>query len=95
MLVAAAGSQQAGGELLYSSRFEAAPSMHSLFVMPRAVQAMKFVAVLDEIVRPSDDLEKLKITMGTLAFEHFGRTSQFRVASSSEMQSWTYFCGTW
>ena len=95
LLVAAEGSQQAGDELLYASLSKAAPSMHSLFVTPRAVQSMNFVAVLDEIVRPSDDLEKLKITMGTLAFEHFGRTSQFRVASSSEMQSWTYFCGTW
>ena len=75
LFVAAAGSQQAGGKLPYSSLFEAAPSMHSLFVTPRAVQAMKFVAALDKIVRSIDDPEKLKITVKTLAFEHFGRTS--------------------
>jgi hypothetical protein len=58
------------GELIYSSLFDAAPSMHSLFVTPRAVQAMKFVSNLDEIVRAIDALEKLKITVETLAFGH-------------------------
>ena len=61
---------QAGGELLYSFLFEAAPSMHSLVVTPRAVHSMNFVAVLDETVRSSDDPEKLKITVETLASEH-------------------------
>ena len=70
LLVAAEGSQQAGDELLYASLFESAPSMHSLFVTPRAVQSMNFVAVLDETVRSTDDPEKLKITVETLASEH-------------------------
>ena len=50
--------------------FGAAPSMHSLFVTSRAVQAMKFVSNLDETVRAIDALEKLKITVETLAFGH-------------------------
>ena len=40
MFIDAAESREGAGEVIYSALFESAPSLQSLFVTPRAVQAI-------------------------------------------------------
>ena len=65
-----AESREAAGEVIYSALFDSAPSLQSLFVTPRAVQAMKFMNGLSNFVQALDDPPKLKILVETLGFGH-------------------------
>jgi hemoglobin-like flavoprotein len=65
-----AESREAAGEVIYSALFDSAPSLQSLFVTPRAVQAMKFMNGLANFVQALDDPPKLKILVETLGFGH-------------------------
>jgi hemoglobin-like flavoprotein len=70
MFLATAESREAAGEVIYSALFESAPSLQSLFVTPRAVQAMKFMNGIASFVTSLDEPEKLKILVETLGFGH-------------------------
>ena len=70
MFISAAESHEAAGEVIYAAIFESAPSLQSLFVTPRAVQAMKFVSSFASAVQSLDDPPKLKILVETLGFAH-------------------------
>jgi len=65
-----AESREAAGEVIYSALFDSAPSLQSLFVTPRAVQAMEFMNGLANFVQALDDPPKLKILVETLGFGH-------------------------
>merc|ERR1712176_1376262 len=65
-----AASREAAGEAIYAALFESAPSLQSLFVTPRAVQAMKFMNGLVSFVTALEDPPKLKILVETLGFGH-------------------------
>merc|ERR1719313_1474302 len=66
----AAESKDAAGEAIYAALFDAAPSLQSLFVTPRAVQAMKFMNGLAGFVQALEDPPALKILVETLGFGH-------------------------
>merc|ERR1719313_1885543 len=66
----AAESREAAGEAIYAALFDAAPSLQSLFVTPRAVQAMKFMNGLAGFVQALEDPPALKILVETLGFGH-------------------------
>ena len=68
LFINAAESREAAGEVIYSALFESAPSLQSLFVTPRAVQAMKFMNGIASFVTSLDDPPKLKILVETLGF---------------------------
>mmetsp|Transcript_36930 Transcript_36930/g.86549 ORF Transcript_36930/g.86549 Transcript_36930/m.86549 type:complete len:1416 (-) Transcript_36930:112-4359(-) len=68
--MAAAKSQEAAGEAIYTALFEGAPSLQSLFTTPRAVQAMKFMHGIQSFATYLDDPPKLKVQVETLAFGH-------------------------
>jgi len=70
LFISAAESHEAAGEVIYAAIFESAPSLQSLFVTPRAVQAMKFVSSFASAVQSLDDPPKLKILVETLGFAH-------------------------
>jgi len=65
-----AESREAAGEAVYSALFEAAPALQSLFVSPRAVQAMKFMGGLQAFVTALSNPANLKIQVETLGFGH-------------------------
>ena len=50
LFVSSAESREAAGEAIYAALFESAPSLQSLFVTPRAVQAMRFMNGLSFVV---------------------------------------------
>ena len=68
MFINTAESREAAGEVIYSALFESAPSLQSLFVTPRAVQAMKFMNGIASFVTTLHDPPKLKILVETLGF---------------------------
>merc|ERR1719329_1666827 len=68
--IRSAASPEAAGEAIYAALFEGAPSLQSLFITPRAVQAIKFMNGLAGFVMALDDPEKLKILVQTLGFGH-------------------------
>ena len=68
MFINTAESREAAGEVIYSALYEAAPSLQSLFVTPRAVQAMKFMNGLASFCEAMVDPPKLKILVETLGF---------------------------
>merc|ERR1711939_589531 len=70
LFINTAESREAAGEVIYSALFESAPSLQSLFVTPRAVQAMKFMNGIASFVTSLDDPPKLKILVETLGFGH-------------------------
>merc|ERR1719371_84247 len=70
MFINGAVSREAAGEVIYSALFESAPSLRTLFVTPRAVQAMKFMNGIASFVTNLDDPAKLKILVETLGFGH-------------------------
>jgi hemoglobin-like flavoprotein/uncharacterized membrane protein YgcG len=70
MFINTSESGEAAGEVIYSALFDAAPSLQSLFVTPRAVQAMKFMNGIGSFVTSLDDPPKLKILVETLGFGH-------------------------
>jgi len=70
LFINTAESREAAGEVIYSALFESAPSLQSLFVTPRAVQAMKFMNGIASFVTTLHDPPKLKILVETLGFGH-------------------------
>merc|ERR1719377_365216 len=70
LFISTASSREAAGEAIYAALFESAPSLQSLFVTPRAVQAMRFMNGLASFVEALVDSAKLKILVETLGFGH-------------------------
>jgi hemoglobin-like flavoprotein len=70
LFINTAESREAAGEVIYAALFDSAPSLQSLFVTPRAVQAMKFMNGLAGFVQALEDPAKLKILVETLGFGH-------------------------
>ena len=70
LFVSSAESREAAGEAIYAALFESAPSLQSLFVTPRAVQAMRFMNGLANFVGFLQDPKGLKIQVETLGFGH-------------------------
>merc|ERR1719486_65313 len=70
LFISTAASREAAGEAIYAALFESAPSLQSLFVTPRAVQAMRFMNGLASFVEALVDPPKLKILVETLGFGH-------------------------
>merc|ERR1719329_1492586 len=70
LFISTAQSREAAGEAIYAALFEGAPSLQSLFVTPRAVQAMRFMNGLASFVEALVDPAKLKILVETLGFGH-------------------------
>merc|ERR1711988_741796 len=68
--ISATESREAAGEAIYAALFEGAPSLQSLFVTPRAVQAMRFMNGLASFVEALVDPPRLKILVETLGFGH-------------------------
>jgi len=66
----AAGSKDAAGEAIYSAIFEGAPSLQTLFVTPRAVQAVRFMTGISSLINALDQPGQLKISVETLGFGH-------------------------
>lgn len=69
-LVQNAGSPEAAGEAVYSTLFEAAPSLQSLWTTPRAVQGMKFANSLALLISKLSYPEEFKNLVDTLGFQH-------------------------
>jgi len=65
-----ANSRQAAGEAIYTALFEGAPSLQNLFTTPRAVQAMRFMTGLNQIVMALENPAQLKLQVETLGFGH-------------------------
>jgi len=65
-----AASREAAGEAVYGALFESAPSLQSLFITPRAVQAMRFMNGLNLFVGLLSDPPALKQGVETLGFGH-------------------------
>jgi len=63
-------SLNAAGEVIYNALFESAPSLQSLFVTPRAVQAMRFMNGLHAFVNALDDPPALRTLVENLGFGH-------------------------
>eukprot|EP00927_Polykrikos_kofoidii_P027463 TRINITY_DN2414_c0_g1_i1.p1 TRINITY_DN2414_c0_g1~~TRINITY_DN2414_c0_g1_i1.p1 ORF type:complete len:1121 (+),score=186.47 TRINITY_DN2414_c0_g1_i1:47-3409(+) len=70
MFIQGQASREAAGEAVYSALFDAAPSLQPLFVTPRAVQAMKFMAGLNQFVNDLNDPASLMVAVETLGFGH-------------------------
>merc|ERR1719486_1052640 len=70
LFISTASSREAAGEAIYAALFESAPSLQSLFVTPRAVQAMRFMNGLASFCEALVDPPKLKILVETLGFGH-------------------------
>jgi hemoglobin-like flavoprotein len=70
LFISTASSREAAGEAIYAPLFESAPSLQSLFVTPRAVQAMRFMNGLAAFCEAMVDPPKLKILVETLGFGH-------------------------
>jgi hypothetical protein len=70
MLISAAGSKDAVGEALYSAFYEAAPSLHYLFVTPRAVQAMRIFVQVNNFINLLIAPQDLKNSVEALGFWH-------------------------
>ena len=69
-LIESVGSVEAAGEAIYSTLFEAAPSLQSLYKTPRAVQGMKFALSIALIVSKLRQPDELKIIVEQLGFQH-------------------------
>jgi len=63
-------SEQSAGEAIFNAIFEVAPSLQSLFVGPRGVQALKFVNGVSSVIANLLNPSALKIEVETMAFAH-------------------------
>merc|ERR1712187_340585 len=63
-------TREAAGEQIYNALFESAPSLQSLFTTPRAVQAMKFMVGIHDLVQSMGDVKGLLALVETLGFQH-------------------------
>jgi len=70
LFINSAASREAAGEAIYAALFDSAPSLQSLFTTPRAIQAMKFMAGLNQFIMGLSDPPGLKVKVETLAFGH-------------------------
>lgn len=70
LLIEQVGSVEAAGEAIYSTLFEAAPSLQSLYKTPRAVQGMKFALSIALIISKLREPEDMKIIVEQLGFQH-------------------------
>merc|ERR1719446_611670 len=68
-----ASSREAAGEAIYAALFDSAPSLQSLFVTPRAVQAMRFMNGLNTFIIHLGDPAALKMDVETLGFTHLDK----------------------
>merc|ERR1719446_680150 len=68
-----ASSREAAGEAIYAALFDSAPSLQSLFVTPRAVQAMRFMNGLNTFITHLGDPAALKTDIETLGFTHLDK----------------------
>jgi hemoglobin-like flavoprotein len=68
--LSAAGSKDAAGEAVYSALFEGAPSLQTLFVTPRAVQAIRFMSGIDNLIASLHEPARLKVLVESLGFGH-------------------------
>mmetsp|Transcript_28120 Transcript_28120/g.65335 ORF Transcript_28120/g.65335 Transcript_28120/m.65335 type:complete len:1268 (+) Transcript_28120:118-3921(+) len=86
LFLSTSGTQEAAGEAIYAALFEGAPSLQSLFITPRAVQAMRFMTGLHSFVNNLEDPPQLKVLVETLSFGHLhldvtvSRVAMFRDA---------------
>eukprot|EP00929_Paragymnodinium_shiwhaense_P042210 TRINITY_DN2187_c0_g1_i4.p1 TRINITY_DN2187_c0_g1~~TRINITY_DN2187_c0_g1_i4.p1 ORF type:complete len:1140 (+),score=240.24 TRINITY_DN2187_c0_g1_i4:69-3488(+) len=69
-LIAQAPSREAAGEAIYAALFDSSPALQSLFVTPRAVQALRFMNGLNTFILALTDPPELKKNVETLAFGH-------------------------
>lgn len=63
-------SREAAGEAIFQALFETAPSLQSLFTSSRAVQAMKFMIALNDLISFMSNAEVLQAFVETLGFQH-------------------------
>ncbi|CAK8985144.1 Heterogeneous nuclear ribonucleoprotein U [Durusdinium trenchii] len=70
LLIETVGSVEAAGDAIYSTLFEAAPSLQSLFKTPRAVQGMKFAMSIANIVAKLRQPDEVKTIVDQLSFQH-------------------------
>lgn len=68
LLIETVGSVEAAGDAIYSTLFEAAPSLQSLFKTPRAVQGMKFAMSIANIVAKLRQPDEVKTIVDQLSF---------------------------
>lgn len=68
--VDAAEGAEAAGKLFLDALFENAPSLQGMFTSPKAVQAVRFVHGVSEVVEVVGNPRSLKATVETLAFCH-------------------------
>lgn len=64
------GSREAAGNAIYQALYDGAPSLQSLFTTPRAVQAMRFINGLQDLVVKMSKPKELKVAIETLGFGH-------------------------
>eukprot|EP00927_Polykrikos_kofoidii_P008254 TRINITY_DN13422_c0_g2_i1.p1 TRINITY_DN13422_c0_g2~~TRINITY_DN13422_c0_g2_i1.p1 ORF type:complete len:1113 (-),score=188.46 TRINITY_DN13422_c0_g2_i1:284-3562(-) len=70
LFVNSAASKEAAGDAIYGALFEASPAMQHLFVSPRAIAAMKFMAGIHSFNQALSDPPELKAKVENLAFGH-------------------------
>jgi len=63
-------SREAAGEAIYSAFFDSLPGMRSFFTTSKAVQAMKFLVWIQNLVMAMGDAANLQIMAETLGFQH-------------------------
>lgn len=71
--IALQSSRDAAGEAIYSSVFEAAPSMQNLFKTPRSVMALRFMNGIVTILTLAHDPAGLKAEVQSVCFRHLDR----------------------
>eukprot|EP00929_Paragymnodinium_shiwhaense_P052607 TRINITY_DN26354_c0_g1_i3.p1 TRINITY_DN26354_c0_g1~~TRINITY_DN26354_c0_g1_i3.p1 ORF type:complete len:540 (+),score=215.33 TRINITY_DN26354_c0_g1_i3:138-1757(+) len=69
-LISSVGSREAAGEAIYSSIYEADTTLQSLFTTPRGVQAQRFRAALENVMKALGDPSQLKQLVETIGFAH-------------------------
>merc|ERR1719199_1070860 len=70
LLLRQAESAQAAGEAIFQTLWDSAPSLQHLFVVPKAVQAMRFINGIQAIVDVLYSSTRLKAQVETMGFGH-------------------------
>ena len=68
-----AGSPEAAGEIIFNSWWEAAPSLHSYFISPRAVLFLRIFQGIAPVVAAMGNASQLKSEVEQIAFRHLDR----------------------
>jgi len=58
------------GEAIYAAIFDSSPSLQSLFKIPRAIMAVRFLQGLTMLIKDADSKEALRSSVGMLGFRH-------------------------